>query len=124
MPTTMSVTDLVKFVLKQVAAESNLSGVIGSAELAARLARGANPTTGYPDPFAAIMPSPTRMTDQQVSRFIADFEVVDHRSNDDPRFSMPPEGSFASFNGSGLSATLFRDRTDGSLTLSIRSTEY
>jgi hypothetical protein len=50
----------------------------------------------------------TKLTEQQIDWFFANFEIVDHYAND----------------ASGFSATVFRDKSSGEYTVSFRSLEY
>jgi hypothetical protein len=50
----------------------------------------------------------TKLTDQQIDRFFANFEIVNHYAND----------------ASGFSATVFQNKSTGEYTVSFRSLEY
>jgi len=106
---------LFDFSLQQIAAESYLhKALAGEITLADALRIGNNNrNTSLPN-----LDGNTRMTSEMVMQFNDRFEVVDHRGNDDQRASL------RALNGTGLSATLFKNKETGNYTLSFRSTEY
>lgn len=75
----------------------------GSRSIDEVLAAGVNNLEKNPDGKGA-----TRLTEQQITWFKANYEIVTHYPNDP----------------SGFSATLFKNKATGAYTLSFRSTEY
>lgn len=121
----MSAKAWFEFALVQMVAESYLDDVWATpSELRDnRLRFGSNNPAFFsstvPDPaLVPNLPGKTRLTDSQIAYFNQNYDIIDHRSNDDPRFAGQAS------NGSGFSATLTRNRTTGEYTLSFRSLEY
>lgn len=110
-------------VLQQMAADSYLTLPATSDQIQDALRLGNNNPNQGSSPTAPDLLGKTRMTDQQIAYFNTNFEIVDHRGNDDPRFAMAGLGNTVG-NGSGFSATLFRNKITGEFTLSFRSTEF
>ena len=107
------------FVLQQMAAESYLDRIGPAFSIEQALNDGNNDTSKIQPDAQGNLPGYTRFTDQQIMYFNDNWEVVDHRSNDDERFANIGVG-----NGTGFSATLFRSKTTNEYTLSFRSTEF
>ena len=92
------------FTLLQMAAESYLHdlSLANDADVKGRLIKG-NVFPGKPEGSSS-----TRMSGKQADYFLGQFEIVAHHKNDE----------------SGFSGTLFRNKSTGEYTLSMRSTEY
>ena len=109
--------------IQQMVAECYLDGINlqNADQLAERLRNGnndiRNPNVASLD--QNNLPGQTRLTDQQIKYFTDNWQIVDHRSDDDLRFANTGIG-----NGTGFSATLFRNKLTNEYTLSFRSTEY
>jgi Ca2+-binding RTX toxin-like protein len=95
---------VVEFSVLQAAAECYLDGVIDQNQLIQRLENGSNHYSF--DPVAGS--GRTRLTNEQITWLLDNFDIVDHYAND----------------SSGFSATVFLDRRSGEYTVSFRSTEY
>ena len=110
-------------VLQQSAAECYLDGIDfhNQIQVAIRLRAGNNDIRNLY--VAALeqtdLPGKSRFTEEQIKYFFSNWEIIDHRPNVDPRFENIGMG-----NGTGFSATLFKNKTTGEYTLSFRSTEY
>ncbi len=104
-----NITTWLNFALQQMAAESYLQGIDWSnaLQLRPRLLLGNNNLSGA-SPTEPNLSGKTRMTTALADRFLATYEIVDHRAND----------------ATGFAATLMRDTTTGEYTLSFRSSEY
>ena len=90
-----------------MAAESYLDGFTDTNQLIRRLKLGNNNTNLDPDqnPF---LPGKTRFASIQAQQFTQRYQIIDHHANDATRFS----------------ATLMKDTTTNTYTLSFRSTEF
>ena len=91
------------FALQQMAAESYLNYHGG---LQSQLTRGNN-RFGFDPPTGPLLGA-TRFTNVLADRFISKYDIVDHHAND----------------ATGFSATLLKDTTTNTYTLSFRSTEF
>ena len=91
------------FALQQMAAESYLNDPGG---LQSQLTRGNN-RFGFDPPTGPLLGA-TRFTNVLADRFITKYDIVDHHAND----------------ATGFSATLLKDTTTNTYTLSFRSLEY
>lgn len=117
------VKEWLDFVIQQMVAESYLDQ---TAELPGGLVdvlRLGNNNSRYLQrdtrPDTPNLPGATRLTDSQIKYFNDTFDIIDHRSDNDPRFTGITGG-----NGAGFSATLMHNRTTDEYTLSFRSLEY
>lgn len=91
------------FALQQMAAESYLDDPGG---LFTQLTRGSN-RFGFDPPTGQLLGA-TRFTNLLADRFIAEYDIVNHHTND----------------ATGFSATLMQERGTNNFTLSFRGTEY
>ena len=107
------------FLLVQMAAETYLDRIGASYSMEQALSDGNNDTRAVRSDAQDNLPGKTRFTDQQIKYFTDNWEIIDHRPDVDSRFENIGIG-----NGTGFSATLFKNKTTGEYTLSFRSTEY
>ena len=117
------------FVLQQMAAESYLDGWkdLSNTDRQNRLLLGSNNIyflQAGETPTTPVLNGATRMTATQAADFTSRYTIVDHRSNDDPRFANTDGVITEIGDGTGFSATLMLDNQTGEYTLSMRSTEY
>lgn len=83
------------FILQQMAAESYLDQSVrfgGTRTVSDVVMLGSNnpsymQNNKIPQPADAILNGATRMTATQAADFTSRFTIIDHRSNDDPRFA-------------------------------------
>src|SRR3954470_22651480 len=102
-----------------MAAESYLERLHASYSIEQSLSDGNNDTRKAQPDAQGELPGKTRFTNEQINYFNANWQIVDHRPDNDLRFATQGIG-----NGTGFSATLFKNLTTGEFTLSFRSTEY
>jgi pimeloyl-ACP methyl ester carboxylesterase len=100
----MDVGRVLEFAVLQAVAESYLDEIREDGELVLRLRNGSNHYNFDPERGSGR----TRLTEQQITWFLDNFDIIDHYAND----------------ASGFSATVFRNRNSGEYTISLRSTEY
>ncbi|MDO9099946.1 MAG: hypothetical protein Q7V53_04280, partial [Caldisericota bacterium] len=119
-----NINALYEYYLQQVCAESYLENGYQQQEVRTQLAIGTNRTplgSSINDGYKGY----TRLTDQQIDEFVEGFEVR-HQWSDDPAKAIAPTGSDVPpfLANTGFSATLIYDKTQGTYTLAMRSTEF